>query len=653
MTHAPPRGSRVEIPLPSKPRDYRPGDGPALAPVRLMLDHDTGAFIVEKRVRPGKPINGELKLELYYIVGWPDLPTARVAVLATKILDYVSPRTLEDWEYKSSLEKDEEEKRVAAEKRKQEERAKTRVAATSGTETRMSTPVTPGQKRRGRPSKAEVLARQLAEQASFGEDELASVPLPPARTSGPSLSTPKKRLAQVSTDLEDLEETDVNEAISKQLQGGSGRDSDSQTAGDLDEPDRLDTEDGFSSLNPFLPSPSSRGYAEFLVPNLPSSAPNDPTRSTPLFPIFLHSKKPPARQQKTQLTTPVPVPSYPRQSWKIKPPVPLGKTITPVPAPSFPFGGVRLRGQTRVVTVTPVPAPPCPVPKPKPLKRPHEPKCTPVPPPVNSITSNVSQGLIFEPAPKKARKATSTPIPPPTISTASEKPKRVACTPIPPPPPFASDRAAGLQKRNSFAPAGQKRHTSAGAAGTVEHDDGPHTPSKSATPTARTSSSRKRPKPKEDQEWEVKQLEGDKVLETSGKLDRFFKVRWVGNWPADQNPTWEPEENISQVLVQKYLKDKATKISRHGSSPRKIKRPIPTFTKKYSSVADAFEGDANDVPGPSSSLLGDLQVEEEGDDEDDDAAELFQVTEQTRANTPYQKPRIDPELVRELVASFF
>ncbi|KAI1132384.1 hypothetical protein F5Y10DRAFT_231055 [Nemania abortiva] len=624
MAHAPAPTRRlpVEIPLPSRPRDYRPGDGPALAPVRLSLTDDTGAFIIEKRVLPGKPIDGELKLELYYVVGWPDLPAARVAILATKILDYVSPWRLEDWEYRYSLEKDkEQEKKEAAEKRKRDERAKARIASTPATGT--STPLTPGQKKRGRPSKAEVQARHIAQQASFGEDELANVPLPPASTSGPSLSTPKKRLARVATDMEDLEETDTNEAISKQLQGGSESVSDLQPEmGEedaRDEPAKPDTHGDFTSLASSLLAPSSRGYAEFLVPNLPYPTQHDPSRSNPPAPISLSpkSKTNPASRRKTQLTTHVPVPSHRRRTWNI--------SETPVPAPSYPLSKPKPSIQPRVVASTPIPAPICPIPKPrpKPWTAPVEPKVTPIPAPLYPVPRS-------EPV---------------------KEPHRVTHTYVPPPVPFSLNGKKELPEPSGFSPLGHSRGKQPSNINTRgKHKDQPHTPSKSATPIAKAGSSRKRkqPPPQEEQEWEVKRLEDDKFVEVDGKLIRYFKVRWAGKWPPGQNPTWEPEECISEAIVRKYLKNKATKIAQSGSSPVGIEGLTPTFKRTYSSVAEAFAGNDDALLLPSSGLGG-LQMEEE---DDNDSLEHFQVTEQTRGNTPFQKLRIDPALVRELAASF-
>ncbi|KAI1302785.1 hypothetical protein F5Y03DRAFT_360955 [Xylaria venustula] len=650
MTQAPPRKQRLEIPLSSKPRDYRPGDGPALAPVRLSLEHDTDAFIVDKQVLPGQPVNGDLKLELYYIVSWPNLPKARVAVLATKILDYVSPRALEDWEYERSLERDEEDqRRVAAEKARQEERDRAHAASiTPGTG--VSTPLTSGQKRRGRPSKAEMVARRLAQQASFGADELANVPLPPTATSGPSLSTPKKRrLPQVSMDLDELEDPDMNEAISKQRQADSVRDSDSPMAGDMDEPGQLDTGNGFTALDSFPPGPSSRGYAESSVPNLPSSTQNDLSRSISPVPISLyHNSKEASSRSKTQLTTPVPVSTYPRQTRKRKLSVPQEKTITPVPTPWYPPPRVK---EKHIVANTAIPTPKCPVPKPKLTQRRHEVTVTPVPLPVVNPTQKPKISL--------PHKVSYTPVPAPVLPKAPEKTSIVANIPGHPPSSSTSDEAVGLCKQNGFTPAGRnhkKRPADFGEEAEVGavSNDSPHAPSKSSTSTTKTTSSRKKkpPQPIQEQEWEVKQLEDDSYVEIDGKLVRLFQVRWKGNWPADQNPTWEPEENIPPALVRKYFKDQAAKEARGSSASKKVERPIPPLKRKYSSVAEAFEGDADYPPGPSNGHSGGLRGEEGIERDDYAEEELLQVTEQTRNNTPFQRPRVDPALVMELIASF-
>ncbi|CAK7246370.1 MAG: hypothetical protein STHCBS139747_008000 [Sporothrix thermara] len=46
---------------------------------------------------------------------------------------------------------------------------------------------------------------------------------------------------------------------------------------------------------------------------------------------------------------------------------------------------------------------------------------------------------------------------------------------------------------------------------------------------------------------------------TSSRLLRYFLVRWKGDWPPDQNPTWEPAENLPPRMVRQYLKKAAQK----------------------------------------------------------------------------------------------
>ncbi|KAJ8104678.1 hypothetical protein ONZ43_g7738 [Nemania bipapillata] len=446
-----------------------------------------------------------------------------------------------------------------------------------------STPGALGKKKRGRPSKAEVHALHIAQQASFGEEELANVPLPPASTNGPSLSTPKKRLARVVADMDDPE-TDINEAISKQLRGGSESDSDDRVARSeeeaLDESDKLDMDVGFTSLDSFLPGPSSRGYAEFSVPTLPSSTQPDPSRFISPVPISLPptSKSKPSSRRKTQLTNPVPVPPSRKPTWN--------KSETPIPVPSYPLPKAKLSTQPHVVTVTPIPAPPyAAAPKPKPRAESHQTKITPI-------------------------------LPPPCPVPRPKEPHTITYTPVPAPLPF------------------------------------PHTPATSAAPISKNGSShkRKQPQPEAEKEWEVKRLEGDKFVEIKGKLVRHFLVRWVGKWPAGQNPTWEPEEYIPEAMVRRYLKNKLAKMAQSGSSPSQTERLTPAFKRTYSSVAEAFEGDVDAVPLLSTSSPGGFQVDDGGDEEEGE--EHLQVTEHTRSNTPFQKSRIDPGLLRELVASF-
>ena len=94
---------------------YVPGSGPPLAPITVMQKHDKDGVI-----------QGEVKMDnqLRYVVGYEKHPYLRVSVKPQNILDWVSPRTLEDWEFektKAEYQADEDEllpKIMAREQRK-------------------------------------------------------------------------------------------------------------------------------------------------------------------------------------------------------------------------------------------------------------------------------------------------------------------------------------------------------------------------------------------------------------------------------------------------------------------------------------------------------------------------------------------------------
>ncbi|KAK8020883.1 chromo domain-containing protein [Apiospora arundinis] len=79
-----------------------------------------------------------------------------------------------------------------------------------------------------------------------------------------------------------------------------------------------------------------------------------------------------------------------------------------------------------------------------------------------------------------------------------------------------------------------------------------------------------------------------------GQPVRFFKVRWEGNWPPGENPSWEPEENLPPGLVKQYLKKKAKEDG--ADLDLVFTSPIPQRPpRKYSSVAEAFEGEIEEA----------------------------------------------------------
>ncbi|KAI2614719.1 uncharacterized protein GGS25DRAFT_472857 [Hypoxylon fragiforme] len=339
--------SRIQISLPFKPPPYRRGSGPPLAPIGILPEHDSDAFIFDKRVVYDKTSKGELKMQVYYDIGWPDLPAARASVVATKIHEYVSPRALEDFEYKASLERDEEAEReearkkrkleIAAEKRRLKYRAATNATNMRNTTNAVNSSYTPtvsSKKRRGRPSKAELQARQLTQQAKFDKSQNIEAILPPASTSGLSLSTPQKKpTREIPTDMEeDVEEADEcmpPDDVPETITSGSKVRSYARTLW-LNKDSTL-----FRRTNGKLALKSSTSYVP--IPNVLQS---NKQLSSPPIELSLSKKPPPplSKQIDAQhpLKTPVPVPTPLRPIKDTRPKASDVPSETPVPVPERP-----------------------------------------------------------------------------------------------------------------------------------------------------------------------------------------------------------------------------------------------------------------------------------------------------------------------------
>ncbi|OHW90592.1 chromo domain-containing protein, partial [Colletotrichum incanum] len=95
-------------------RRYKPGNGPRLAPITLLPVRDTTAYIRDEFfVPPALSVDGKKRLQ--YVVGWTDLPAARLQVDAERICEYVSPMAYEEWCAARAAERDEEERRFEKE----------------------------------------------------------------------------------------------------------------------------------------------------------------------------------------------------------------------------------------------------------------------------------------------------------------------------------------------------------------------------------------------------------------------------------------------------------------------------------------------------------------------------------------------------------
>lgn len=132
----------------------------------------------------------------------------------------------------------------------------------------------------------------------------------------------------------------------------------------------------------------------------------------------------------------------------------------------------------------------------------------------------------------------------------------------------------------------------------------------------------------DDNIYEVLRLEGLQDRLVRGKRVRFFKVRWKGNWPPDQNPTWEPEANIPRYLTKRYLvAHPQPRVSQAGAMDKFLSSPWPQ--RKYSSVSEAFEGGAAaDAVAGDDGDADDEAVDEGADVEADGGNEMLLVTDE-------------------------
>ncbi|KAH6895873.1 hypothetical protein B0T10DRAFT_479103 [Thelonectria olida] len=502
-----PKRTKIVIELPSKPRDYVPGSGPPLRRISLLPAQDSTAYILERILLPpagvaadGKP----LPKRMTYIVGWHDLPAARMLVPVMKVLDYVSPRALEEWEYNMELELDEE--RAKMEEEKAEEKVQPKP-----------------KKKRGRPP-----IHSQIEAAVVAEPDNEALKTGRPTTGAMSLTTPtKKRLR----DFDDL--SDEEGSPSRQLKQESMRSS-------MDIDMREDSMDLVHSGNDLVleEDVASKQSADSYGPSgtrglrkddIPSSITSDVQSSKPAAPLRT-APKPPL----------IATAAAPRKE-------------TPVPLPKLPgFPGSQPVGPQWSVQRT------------------------------SSFTSAGGSATFTSSNPNTPTLSTE-----PSFATPTAKPKRT---------PKTKDSSKKPKK-------GRTKST------------------KPAKPPPQESQQPSRADDEADTgepAWEVKRVEAVELYEVEGVgRVRYFKVLWEGDWPPEQNPSWEPEANLPPSLVRNFLKrgkKKATpKTTPKAKKPLEQQSILPwaTVGVKYKSVSEAFAG------GEDAGLIG-AQEDALRDTRDDD-----------------------------------
>lgn len=543
---------QFHIPIRPQAPKYRPGSGPPPPRINLRPVHDSNAFIVDKVVLPRGPFPPNSKTRqrrCYYIIGWPDLPAARPVVDASKILEYVSPRTLEDWEYQDALRREEERERAAD----AEEAARRATAKGKAVAVPVGVALQPGAKRRpGRPPKARMV---VAEPPSEPELNSEQEELIHKRMRGPSLSTPQKsRLAQLQAEeelLEGLEATD-DDVVPAMIRAQLGILGESESANTSDGDVKKKALQDLDGQSPAVP-----GISSGVSSRASSARPAPP--SQPVAQAMSGASE--ARAKIPVSTTPIPLPSaFTRmKNWK--------------PKAKIRGGGSSTASLPKVVDVRDS-APAHPQSDPT-----HGQRSSPAkfPSHTNGFTPI---GGIFPRPPKRAADGSphsdNVPVKPRQRKSKKKKEADLALV-----EPEIAVEAAG-----SFDP-------------DLDLAQG-------------------------EQEYVVKRLEEDQIIDGV----HWFRVRWEGDWPEEENPTWEPRENIAEKLVKQYLRRKAKReAERHAkaSAKKKSKMKQPNLladqAKAYGSVMEAFEGQMNlDGAGNMDLDQGDAHYEDvqAGDDGPDE-----------------------------------
>ncbi|KAF9873828.1 hypothetical protein CkaCkLH20_08562 [Colletotrichum karsti] len=615
-------------------RPYKPGAGPRLRPVTLLPVHDSTAYIRDEFFVP-HTLSEDGKKRLQYVVGWTDLPAARLVVDAERIADYVSPLAYEEWCAARAAERDEEERRKEEEENVRavaEAEARERGIGLRNGAVKETSPVTEdttartGGKRKRR-TKAEMEAARAATPAEEGEKRRPGRP----RKHAPSLSTPSKaRLEEfggLETEAEpETENPDDEEAIFRQLNGDLSVAEDEYDSGEA------------SSVRTGLEPPTKKQRT--ISPGAPLSRllpgiETDSSRSTP-FDSSRGATSSPALPPLPNPARSVPLsafPSVPQASanYTSTPPATV-KKVTPIMPPMPPKRSLlSLRDPPPSSAASHPPSSKSQTPASKPWQRPPNMKETAIKPPIN--------GTAVKSKPRTESAPAAIPTPQTNTTPAKTPTPRTGFTPLAQSSrPWSASQA--VKNATTLTPTQPLKSVQ-------------HAPPSSATPKSRSARQQKRSAAQDldpdrdelaENRYEVLRLEGLQVRQVHNKPIRFFAVRWKGRWPPGQNPTWEPEENIPLDMVRKYLLANPT-AARKGTTGTLDKYLTPNWSqRKFSSVSEAFEGG---VPDAAAGEAGDdvaVEEEDEGEGGEDEKGEENGVGDEMLLVTDEPPPTVRPTL---------
>lgn len=574
-------------------RPYKPGTGPRLRPISLIPARDTTAYIRDEFFVP-HTLSRDGTKRLQYMVGWTDLPAARLVVDAERIADYVSPLAYEEWCAARADERDEEERRreeeenirAVAEAEARESGVVLRNGAVKETRDKKTTGWKGGKRKRR--TKAQMEEQAAARPATpMGDDDKKKRKHGRSRKSAPSLSTPSKARLEEFRDLEteaepETEAPNDEEATSSQI-NGEHPSSVAEEGYDSGEASSVSTglEPAAKKRRTKSPGPPLSRFPPGIETDSSRSTPVDSSRGATSSPALPPLPKPHTTSRPARSLAPPTFPSVPQASANDSstPTAPAKKAAPVFPPMPHKRSLLSLRDPPSSPFLQPPPTSSKPqTPTPKKWHPPLNMKETAIEPPVNSTEMKSKPRTESAPAVIQPPQPTTTTSTPRTGFTpwgkgstpwhASQAVKSASS--LSPTRPFES-----IERAPAFSAPGPKSNP--------RRQDSP-----ARGPIVAHQTDTDHDELAEDV-YEVLCLEGLQVRHVRGKPVRYFAVRWKGNWPPGQNPTWEPEGNIPRYMVKRYLLANTT--PRKGGVGTLDKYLTPSWSqRKFSSVSEAFEG---------------------------------------------------------------
>ncbi|KAG6125644.1 hypothetical protein E4U12_007156 [Claviceps purpurea] len=511
--------SSFVVAIRSRPR-YIPGTGPALQPPRLLPLAASTGYIIERILlpSPGLAADGRpLPKRMTYIVGWRDLPAASLRVPAMDILDYVSQRTLEEWEERLEDEMDEHRQHLDEKVGRWGEQK-----------------VSPGMRRRPPAHTAiEQPAAIEIESESESESGTGSGVGSHAKSHGMSLSTPRKRRRADFPVSSDEDSNSPTKQLNRELLGNS---------------------DGGEDMMPDNIVDRRQGKTMEVAVDRDLKRRDDVAmaRNTPL-----------------RIVTPVPLPPLITCNSSS---TTTNNNINTTRESNANIHNINSSIHTRTASNSKRTAmdsgtaslPKSPPKKEKKQKVMHSGEGGTLSQKNASFLANVAIDNAIQQLP--------------TRGSSRGRRKQPTSTNQ---PPAAS---AHTHRRSELIETRKKTQRT-----TPPPPPSPQMPPPSINPSSHEA---------DDSAWEVERLEDMAIyhIENHG-LIRYFLVRWVGDWPTEQNPSWEPEHNLHPDLVRNYTKlgkkKRAKLAAQHQRPPPDLSEWAPG--RQRGSVRRVALGDARGI----------------------------------------------------------